>query len=101
MAAAISARPETQVLHQSPRRVDLGLGHPPIGFGDVAHELESRPEEHLRNAPARGRAGHRAEELALSEHETDEGADQGPQRPVRDDQPHQSPEYCTCPSHSR
>ena len=40
---------QVQLAHQAARRVDFRLGHPAVGFGDMAHEFERRAEELVGN----------------------------------------------------
>jgi hypothetical protein len=49
-AAALAG--ELQAGHDRLRQRDLGLGHPPVGLGQVAHHREGGGEEGALDAPA-------------------------------------------------
>ena len=90
----ISRGPRLQLLHEPPRRVDFRLGHPAVGFGDMAHELEGGAEELLgyrrASSDRAGRARRRTPPL-WSSMMPDDGADHGPPDAARGQQNRSKP----------
>jgi hypothetical protein len=94
---------QAQLVHEPARRIDLRLRHPPVGFGDVAHQFEGRAEEDFGYRGGRGcvrtRGGGKA--CALIEHLPDDGPEHGSPDASGDQKAAQCPKQCTVPSHSR